>query len=220
MLDRIVVRATLGRAQILARMTALAGERVLAADDEASLIAGIAEAEAVTLTNPDYNAKVAAALQAAGGRVKWLQFLTAGTDALQQHGAPAGLIVTSAGDAYSPAVSAHAVSLLLALQRQFATFLANKNWDRSAAPRLLTPAEQVIAVLGFGGIGREVARLLRPFGARILAVTRSATPTRSPTRSRRSAIFRPCWRAPMRWWWRCRSTRRRKGSSAPRRWRG
>jgi phosphoglycerate dehydrogenase-like enzyme len=173
---KIVVRATLGKAQILARMTAIAGGRVLAVDDEAALIAGIAVAEAVTLTNPDYNAKVAAALHAAAPRVKWLQFLTAGTDALAQYGAPAGSVVTSAGDAYSPAVGAHAVSLLLALQRHFATFLANKNWDRSVAPRMLTPAEQVIAVLGFGGIGREVARLLRSFGARIVAVTRSASP--------------------------------------------
>jgi phosphoglycerate dehydrogenase-like enzyme len=177
--DRIVVRATLGRAPIIARLRDLAGDRVMIADDEAALIAGIAEAEAVFLTNPDYNAKIAAAMIAARGRIKWIQFLTAGYDAAKQHGVPPGAILTSAGDAYSPAVAAHAVSLLLALQRLFPAVLANQArgaWDRTAAARMATPASSTIAILGFGGIGKEVARLLRSFGPRIIAVTRSARP--------------------------------------------
>src|SRR5262249_42959882 len=112
-------------------------------------------------------------------RTKWLQLLTAGYDSAKQFGVPDGVTVTNMGDALAAPVATHAVMLLLALQRLLPTFLANQNnrvWDRSISARAVIPDQSTVVVIGFGHIGREIARLLRAFGAHIIAVTRSGAP--------------------------------------------
>jgi phosphoglycerate dehydrogenase-like enzyme len=87
--------------------------------------------------------------------------------------------VTNMGDALATPVATHAVMLLLALQRQLPAFMANQNgrvWDRSVGARATIPDQSTVAVIGFGHIGREIGRLLRAFGARVVAVTRSGSP--------------------------------------------
>ncbi|MGA7611867.1 MAG: D-2-hydroxyacid dehydrogenase, partial [Xanthobacteraceae bacterium] len=97
----------------------------------------------------------------------------------KQFGVPDGVTVTNMGDALATPVATHAVMLLLALQRLVPTFMANQGsriWDRSISARAVIPDQSTVAVIGFGHIGREIARLLRAFGARIIAVTRSGSP--------------------------------------------
>ena len=92
---------------------------------------------------------------------------------------PAGVTVCNAGDAYSPAVAMHAVALLLALQRRFPVTQANqmkREWNRAVSTQLTSPAGATVAILGFGSIGQEIARLMRAFGARVVSLTRSAAP--------------------------------------------
>jgi phosphoglycerate dehydrogenase-like enzyme len=89
------------------------------------------------------------------------------------------MTVTNMGDALAAPVATHAIMLLLALQRLVPTFMANQGnriWDRSISARALIPDQSSVAVIGFGHIGREIGRLLRAFGARIISVTRSGTP--------------------------------------------
>ena len=105
--------------------------------------------------------------------------LTAGYDNAKQFGVPAGVQVTNVGDALAPAVALHAVSLLLTLQRQVPAFLKNQEkhgWDRSAAARLSIPLGSTAAVLGFGYIGREIARIMRALGAHVIGVSRTGAP--------------------------------------------
>jgi phosphoglycerate dehydrogenase-like enzyme len=126
-----------------------------------------------------YSEKVAAAVRASSPRPKWLQLLTAGYDSAKQFGVPDGMTVTNMGDALAVPVATHAIMLLLALQRLVPTFMANQGnriWDRSISARALIPDQSTVAVIGFGHIGREIGRLLRAFGARIVAVTRSGAP--------------------------------------------
>ena len=78
-----------------------------------------------------------------------------------------------------PAVGLHAVSLLLTLQRQVPVFLKNQEkhgWDRSAAAKAVVPLGQTCAVLGFGFIGREIARLMRALGSHVIGVSRTGAP--------------------------------------------
>lgn len=112
-------------------------------------------------------------------RLKWIQLLSAGYDAVVEYGVPPGVTMTNAGDAYAPAVGTHAVALLLAVQRQLPAFLASQarqTWDRDPAPRCVIPFDSTIAIIGFGHIGSAVGRLLKGFGARIIAVTRRGAP--------------------------------------------
>jgi len=130
--------------------------------------------------NPVYTRPLAEALRGRGSAIKWLQLLTAGYDALVEFGIPKEVAVTGAGDAYAPAVATHAVTLMLALQRRLLDCAANKaagRWDRAMSGAMSIPYGGEVAVVGFGSIGSEIARYLRPMGARIVAVSRRAAPT-------------------------------------------
>ena len=106
----------------------------------------------------------------------------------------------NAGHAYAPAVATHAVTLLLALQRRIPAILANQQrhaWDRALTAQLTIPALSTIAVIGFGPIGREIGRLLRALGARIVAVTRRGLPSEDADEVVPVGGFTTCWRALM-----------------------
>jgi len=176
---RAVLSATLAKAEFIARLMPILGDDLKVVDGEPAIIAAVPEADALFLTDFLYTERVAAAVRAAAPRAKWLQLLTAGYDAAKQFGVPAGVTVTNMGDALAVPVATHAVMLLLALQRQLPAFMANHNrrvWDRSVGARATIPDQSTVAVIGFGHIGREIARLLRGFGARIIAVSRSGRP--------------------------------------------
>jgi phosphoglycerate dehydrogenase-like enzyme len=76
---------------------------------------------------------------------------------------------TSAAGAYGLAVAEHALALMLAGARRLADCARAVTWtDPPAAP--LDGA--TVAILGAGGIGRALMRLLEPLDVRIIAVTR------------------------------------------------
>ena len=176
---RAVLSATLAKADFIARLSPILGDDLKIVEGEPAIVAAVAEADVLFLTDFLYSEKVAAAVRASLPRPKWLQLLTAGYDSAKQFGVPDGMTVTNMGDALAAPVATHAIMLLLALQRLVPTFMANQGnriWDRSISARALIPDQSTVAVIGFGHIGREIGRLLRAFGARIVAVTRSGTP--------------------------------------------
>jgi phosphoglycerate dehydrogenase-like enzyme len=176
---RIVLWATFAKAELINRLKAVLGNDLVVVSDFKEFEAAIGEADAVLCPDPVYSAQVAAAVRATAQRLRLLQLLTQGFEHAQQHGVPAGVTVCNAGDAYSPAVAMHAVSLLLALQRRLPVMQANqtkREWNRTMSAQLTSPAGTTVAILGFGSIGQEIARLLRAFGARIISLTRRAAP--------------------------------------------
>jgi phosphoglycerate dehydrogenase-like enzyme len=176
---RAVLSATLAKAQFIARLEPLLGNDLKVVEGEQAIVASVPEADVLFLTDFLYTKPVAEAVRTTAPRLKWLQLLTAGYDSAKQFGVPEGVTVTNMGDALAAPVATHAVTLLLALQRLLPTAIANQNsrlWDRSISARAVIPDQSTIVVVGFGHIGREIARLLRALGARIIAVTRSGTP--------------------------------------------
>jgi phosphoglycerate dehydrogenase-like enzyme len=176
---RAVLSATLAKADFIASLSPVLGDNLKVVEGEHAIVAAVPDADALFLTDFLYTERVAAAVRASSPRPKWLQLLTAGYDSAKQFGVPDGVTVTNMGDALATPVATHAVMLLLALQRLVPTFMANQGsriWDRSISARAVIPDQSTVAVIGFGHIGREIARLLRAFGARIIAVTRSGSP--------------------------------------------
>jgi phosphoglycerate dehydrogenase-like enzyme len=176
---RIVLWATFAKAELISRLEAILADDLVVVSDTKGFEAAIGNADALLCPDPVYSAQVAEAVRAGAKRLRLLQLLTQGYEHAQQNGVPAGVTVCNAGDAYSPAVAMHAVSLLLALQRRFPVMLANqgrREWNRTLSPQLTSPGGATVAILGFGSIGQEIARLLRAFGARIISLTRSAAP--------------------------------------------
>jgi phosphoglycerate dehydrogenase-like enzyme len=177
---RVLLCASLGRAEITAALEDMPGVRLTVAADTDATIAALGAHDALMCPNPVYTRPLADALSGKGSAVRWLQLLTAGYDALIEFGTPRDLVVTGAGDAYAPAVATHAVTLMLALQRRLVDCAANKaagRWDRAMSGAMSIPYGGEVAVVGFGSIGSQIARIVRPMGARITALSRTAAPT-------------------------------------------
>lgn len=176
---RIVLWASFAKPELIGRLKPILGDSLALVTNPAEFGAAIGEADALLCPDFLYGADMAETVQTRGRRLRWLQLLTQGFENTQANGVPSGVTVTNAGDAYSPAVAMHALALLLAVQRRFPSMLANQakgEWNRSMSAAMTSPAGATVAICGFGSIGQEIARLVRAFGVRVVALTRGARP--------------------------------------------
>jgi phosphoglycerate dehydrogenase-like enzyme len=114
-------------------------------------------------------------------KLKWIHSTAAGVSQLMfPELRQSGVEVTNASGVHGVPMAEHLVGLLLALARRFpAAFRHQLNrhwgqqeiWDDQLRPRELKG--QTLLFVGFGAIGRETAKRVRPLGMRIWAVTRS-----------------------------------------------
>ncbi len=112
-------------------------------------------------------------------KLHWIQFHWAGLDhalsypILQK---PDILVTTSSGIA-SAQVAEYALMMLLALGHRLPDLIANQKkaewpkdrWERFSPKELRS---STVGIVGYGSIGRQIARLLREFGANVLAIKR------------------------------------------------
>jgi len=107
-------------------------------------------------------------------KVKFMQLLSAGADHLDFSRLPANLTVASNVGAYAQPMAEHVLAMVLALAKRLYTHhekLKQGIFDQFSENKSLSGT--TAAILGFGGIGREVARLFKPFNMHILAINRS-----------------------------------------------
>jgi phosphoglycerate dehydrogenase-like enzyme len=111
-------------------------------------------------------------------KIALLQLLSAGADHLIFARLPANLTVASNPGAYARPMAEHVLAMVLALEKRLFYHheqLRRGVFDQMSENKALSGATAVI--LGFGGIGKEVARLFKAFDMHILAINRSG---RSP----------------------------------------
>ncbi|MEJ2366942.1 MAG: 2-hydroxyacid dehydrogenase [Acidobacteriota bacterium] len=107
-------------------------------------------------------------------RVSFLQLLSAGADHVPFDRIPSGVQVAANTGAYSKPMAEHALAMILAVfkrLREEHENLRRGSFNQQIPTRTLDGA--ICGILGFGGIGKATARLLRPLGARIYALNRS-----------------------------------------------
>jgi phosphoglycerate dehydrogenase-like enzyme len=109
--------------------------------------------------------------------VRWFQFHLAGIDHLDLKVIPEDIRLTTASGVHSCVVAEHAFALLLALRRRLPRILRHQFrsvWDENRLSEFRQPLlrGQTMGILGYGSIGREVARLAKSFGMKILAYKR------------------------------------------------
>jgi phosphoglycerate dehydrogenase-like enzyme len=107
-------------------------------------------------------------------RLRLVQLLSAGVDAVDFSAIPGRLMVASNAGAYATAMSEHVMAMTLSLAKRLPqrhAALATGRFDKWEP--LLTLDGAICAILGLGGIGTATARLMRAFGARIYAVNRT-----------------------------------------------
>jgi len=107
-------------------------------------------------------------------RLGLIQLLPAGADGVDFAAVPERLVIASNVGAYAKPIAEHVMAMALALARRLPqrhAALARGEWDQEHLLHTLDGA--VCAVLGFGGIGKATAALMRAFGARIHAINSS-----------------------------------------------
>jgi phosphoglycerate dehydrogenase-like enzyme len=128
-------------------------------------------ADAIVWTAPGGVAELAAVL---GPRHRWVGLPIAGVEAWLGSGLiDDARLWTCAKGVYAAGVAEHAVALLLAGARRLPQTARTPRWGSAPGRRL---SGTTTTVVGGGGIGREVARLLGPFATRLVAVNRSGNP--------------------------------------------
>lgn len=114
-------------------------------------------------------------------RLRFVQLLSAGADALDFASIPERLMVASNVGAYAEPIAEHVMAMALALARRLPQRHAElARGEFNMWGPVLTLDGAVCAILGLGGIGRATATLMRAFGARIHAVNttgRTSEPT-------------------------------------------
>ena len=112
-------------------------------------------------------------------KLRWIQSHFAGLDALLE--APIfqkpDLMVTSLSGVAAPQMAEYALTMMLALGHRLPELgqaQAKTDWPRDRYDRF-RPVElrnSTVGIVGYGSVGREIARLARSFGATILATKR------------------------------------------------
>jgi phosphoglycerate dehydrogenase-like enzyme len=106
--------------------------------------------------------------------LRFVQLLSAGADTVDFAAMPERLMLASNVGAYAGPIAEHVMAMALALARRLPQRHAGlARGEFNQRDPLLTLDAAVCAILGFGGIGKATARLMRAFGARIHAVNSS-----------------------------------------------
>ncbi len=114
-------------------------------------------------------------------KLKWLHSTAAGVGQLMYPELRnSGIEVTNASGVHRTPMAEHILGTLIALARRFpdclryqqqARWAQQELWNAPVRPRELRG--QILLFIGFGAIGQEVAKIIRPLGMRVWAVTRS-----------------------------------------------
>jgi phosphoglycerate dehydrogenase-like enzyme len=112
-------------------------------------------------------------------RLRWIQFHYAGIDHVAEHPIlnQQDLIATTLSGAAASQVAEYAVMMLLGLGHRLPelfNYQKRAEWPADRWERFM-PVElrgSTIGIIGYGSIGRQIANLLQPFGAVVLATKR------------------------------------------------
>jgi phosphoglycerate dehydrogenase-like enzyme len=108
--------------------------------------------------------------------LKFVQLVSAGVDHVDLDAIPSQVEVAGNVGAYAEPIAEHVMAMTLALAKRLPqrhAALAQGRWDQHLLS--LTLRDSVCGIVGYGGIGKTTARLMRCFGARIWALNTSGT---------------------------------------------
>jgi phosphoglycerate dehydrogenase-like enzyme len=106
-------------------------------------------------------------------KLRWVHSASAGVDRISTAAVrERQLVVTNARGVFSRPIAEYVVMMALAISRRLPQLLElqrERTWQPLRGREL---SELTVGIVGYGSIGEEVARLLAPFGCRILATRR------------------------------------------------
>jgi phosphoglycerate dehydrogenase-like enzyme len=113
--------------------------------------------------------------------LRWIQLASAGVPPeLCPLARRRGIAVTNLAGLYGTSIAQHALGMMLMLARNLHVALCNqlaRRWDRNVANTMADLHGRTLAIIGLGNIGREIARLGKAFGMRVIGCRRTDRPT-------------------------------------------
>jgi glycerate dehydrogenase len=156
-------------------------ERALGAGATAAFLADMRDVErlealreADAMVSWQWRAEVREEERSELGRVRFLQLISAGVDGVPFADIPEHIAVSGNVGAYAEPMAEHVMAMVLALAkrlRELHARMADGEFDHFSFTRRL--AGSACGIVGYGGIGQAVARLMRAFGSRIHAINTS-----------------------------------------------
>ena len=165
--------------RVVARLTTAPQTEILADDTDASRLAP-ALAKADIVVGLTWRAGFPPA-----PRLRLLQCIATGVDRMDLAAVPRGVSVCNTVG-HEPPIAEYVIMTMLNLTHQlFHSVLSFRagSWEASLQGGGTRHGEllgQTVGIVGYGGIGREVARRVAPFGVRLLAANRSPVDDAAP----------------------------------------
>ena len=106
--------------------------------------------------------------------IKFVQLLSAGYDHIDFYMFPEGCKIASNNGAYAEPMAEHILAMVLTLAKKL--FLNHKKLSEGEFNQQevnISLKDSIVGILGYGGIGKAAAKLLRPFGSKIYALNSS-----------------------------------------------
>ena len=106
--------------------------------------------------------------------IKFVQLLSAGYDHIDFNMFPEGCKIASNNGAYAEPMAEHILAMVLTLAKKL--FLNHKKLSEGEFNQQevnISLKDSIVGILGYGGIGKAAAKLLRPFGSKIYALNSS-----------------------------------------------
>jgi phosphoglycerate dehydrogenase-like enzyme len=115
---------------------------------------------------------------APNSKLRWLQTWSAGIDSLPLESLKSNNItVTSANGVHSYPISETIFAMMLGFSRKIHTYVKNqqeRKWHHSGIKQEIH--EKTLGIIGVGVIGKEVAKIAKAFGMKVLGVRHSGKP--------------------------------------------
>jgi len=137
------------------------------------------DCDALIVAGSRYNNEVADTLRQHAKKLRWIQAGSDGLDKFVKPGIPDGVTITNTSGTKGGTIAEHAIGLLIALHQKihrYERMRDNRDWQagRIAMRPLVGSIEnQTLLILGYGHIGKEIARKAKAFDATVIAFNRS-----------------------------------------------
>ncbi len=105
-------------------------------------------------------------------KVRIIQAITAGVNHIAMKGIPKDVVLCSNAGAYSDYVAEHAIALLLSFYKKIPEKVGQMREGVFMPENVGTLKGKRIAIIGYGGIGKAVARLAKSFKMKVIAYGR------------------------------------------------
>ena len=175
---KVVIATRVAVDPVLGALRAIQGLELVHCKDHTEVPQHMQDADVLVLSDPKgaEGAPIAAGLHQPGCKVSWIQVTTAGADGLLAHKLPPGVVVTNQGGAVAPTVAESAMAMILAMSRRIAFIAENSakhEWAKAFDPPLMALETRTLAIVGYGNLGRQLAKRARGFDMKIIGLSRS-----------------------------------------------